>query len=165
MLEFGRGVPRRIGLDPHGRRTQDVGRRAADRILAKRAVPQLYAPVAAPERHLGTLLAGRLAVLPEHIGLAPARPRIGQQPARGQAHEQRAAEVIVAIDEGEPAGRRDPAGHLPSAHRGTPEAIALAIAVRTPELSRPWVSFAPGVDDAARLNILEVDAIAERHIL
>src|SRR5262249_38414803 len=59
----------------------------------------------------------------------------------------------------------DPTRHLPGAHRRAPEAKALSIAMRTPELSRPWVSFAPSVDDAARLGILEVDAIAECHRL
>src|SRR5262249_20967955 len=81
-----------------------------------------------------------------------------------QRHKQRAAEVVVAIDEGEPAPRRDPARHLPGAHRGAPEAKALAIAMRTPELPRPRISFAPSVNDAARLSILEEDAIAKRHI-
>src|SRR6516225_9060125 len=118
-----------------------------------------------PERQFSALLAGRLAVLSEHLDLAPARSRIGQQAARRQRHEQRAAEVVVAIDEGEPACRRDPARHLPGAHRGTPEAEALTVAVRTPEFSRPWISLAPGVDDAARLGVLEVNVIAERHRL
>src|SRR6516164_9644744 len=118
-----------------------------------------------PERQFSALLAGRLAVLSEHLDLAPARSRIGQQAARRQRHEQRAAEVVVAIDEGEPAGRRDPARHLPGAHRGAPEAEALTIAVRTPELARPWISLAPSVDDAARLGIVEVNAIAESHVL
>src|SRR6516165_3516293 len=118
-----------------------------------------------PERQFSALLAGRLAVLSEHLDLAPARSRIGQQAARRQRHEQRAAEVVVAEDEGESACRRDPAGHLPGAHRGAPEAEALAVAVRAPELSRPRISLAPSVDDAACLGILEVDAITERHIL
>src|SRR6516165_4804998 len=118
-----------------------------------------------PERQFSALLAGRLAVLSEHLDLAPARSRIGQQAARRQRHEQRAAEVVVAIDEGEPACRRDPARHLPGAHRGAPEAEAFAIAVRTPELSRPRISLAPSVNDTARLGIFEVDATAERHIL
>src|SRR6516162_4101478 len=118
-----------------------------------------------PERQFSALLAGRLAVLSEHLDLAPARSRIGQQAARRQRHEQRAAEVVVAIDEGEPACRRDPAGYLPGAHRRAPEAEALSVAVRAPELSRPRISLAPSVDDAACLGILEVDVIAERHRL
>src|SRR5262245_65951888 len=102
-----------------------------------------------PERQFSALLAGRLAVLSEHLGLGPARARIGQQAARRQRHEQRAAEVVVAIDEREPARRRDPARHFPGAHRGTPETEALSIAMRAPELSRPRISLAPSVDDAA----------------
>src|SRR6516164_7618986 len=118
-----------------------------------------------PERQFSALLAGRLAVLSEHLDLAPTRSRIGQQAARRQRHEQRAAEVIVAEYKSEPACRRDPAGRLPGAHRGAPEAEALAIAVRAPELSRPWICGAPCLDDTARLGILEVNAIAECHIL
>src|SRR5262245_13561921 len=110
----------------------------------------------APKRHLGALLTGRLAVFVEDIDLAPARSRIGQQAARRQRHEQRAAEIVVAKDEGEPARRCDPAGHLPSAHCCIPKCI--------PKFARPRVRVAPGVDNAARFGILEVDVIAKRHI-
>ena len=56
-------------------------------------------------------------------------------------------------------------GDLPGAHRGAPQAEALAVAVRAPELARPWVRFAPGVDDATRLGVVEVNPVVQRHVL
>ena len=108
------------------------------------------------ERQLAPRLAGRLAILVEDVGVAPLRPRVGQQAARRQRHEQRAAEIIVAIGEAEPPGGGDPAGLLPGGQGGAPQAETLAIAMRAPEVARPWIGFAPGVDDAAGLGVVVI---------
>ena len=76
-----------------------------------------------------------------------------------------AAEIVVAIDEGDPTRRGDLAGHLPGGHRRAPQAEAFAIAVGAPELPRPRVRLAPGVDDAACLGVIEIDAVVQRHAL
>src|SRR5262249_50571543 len=88
----------RIGLDASNRFTQDVGSGSLDCVLAKNSKPQFCASMRAPERELGTLLAGWFLVLVEDIDLAPFKPGVGQQSPRRQRHEQRAAEVIVAVD-------------------------------------------------------------------
>src|SRR5262249_24556980 len=124
-------------------------------ILRQGAHPQLRSRMRAPKRQLVAFLAGWIAVLVENINVAPAQPRIGQQAARWQRHEQRAAEVIVAEYESEPACRGDPAGYVPGAQCGIPQSIA--------KLSRPWVRLAPRVDDAARLGVIEVNTVAQRH--
>src|SRR4051794_30733576 len=100
----------------------------------------------APERQLAAFLSGRLAVLVEDVDVAPAWARIAQQPSRGQRHEQAAAEVVLAIGEGEPPGRGDFTWGLPGAHRGAPEAEAFPVAVTAPELARPRIGVPPGVD-------------------
>src|SRR4029077_6195842 len=74
-------------------------------------------------------------------------------------------EIVVAIDKADPTRRGDLAGHLPGAHRRAPQAEALAVAVGTPELSRPRVRLAPGIDDAARFGVIEADAVVQRHAL
>ena len=37
--------------------------------------------------------------------------------------------------------------------------------MRAPEGGRPWVGFAPGVDDAAGLGVVEMDPVFQRHRL
>ena len=56
-------------------------------------------------------------------------------------------------------------GSSQARHRGAPQAEAFAVAVGAPEFPRPRVRLAPGVDDAARLGVVEVDAVVQRHAL
>ena len=76
-----------------------------------------------------------------------------------------AAEIVLAVDEGDPTRRGDLARDLPGAHRGAPQAKTFAVAVGAPEFPRPRVRLAPGVDDATRLGVIEVNAVVQRHAL
>ena len=71
----------------------------------------------------------------------------------------------VAVNEGDPTCRGDLAGYLPGAHCGAPQPETFAVAVGAPEFRRPRVRLAPGIDDATRLGVLEVDTIGQRHAL
>src|SRR5262249_17294038 len=114
-----------------------------------------------PERALAAPLAGRHAVLVEHVDVAPPRARVGEQATRRQGHEQGATEVILAIREGDSARGGDLTGQLPRTHGGAPQAKALAVAVRAPKFARPRIRLAPSVDNTTRLGVIEVDPVVQ----